>query len=99
MSVTVRARLPKGDTNGLAHLEDTLAVEVERTLVVVGLLRTDTVEARPHDDDNPRLVKCVLLHVEALDGSDAESADKVMRAVYEARTGKTELPFEDGDGE
>lgn len=94
MSVTVRARLPKGDTNGLAHLEERLAVEVDQTLVVVGLLQTDTIEARPHDDDNPRLVKCVLLHVEALDEADAEHADKLLRAVYERRTGKAELPFE-----
>jgi hypothetical protein len=98
MSVTVRAKLPKSDHNGLAHLEGRLAEDTDTPLVVVGLIRADTIEARPHDDDNPRLVKTVLLHVEAVDGSDAEQVEKLMRVIHESRTGKIALPFEeDGD--
>ena len=67
-------------------------------LVVVGLLRADTIEARPHDEDDPRCVKTVLLHIEALNGVESERTEKLMRSIYEGRTGKTELPFEeDGD--
>ena len=99
MSVAVRARLPKGDTNGLAHLEQALADDPDRVLVVVGLVRADTIESRPHDDDNPRQVKTVLLHVEAIDGKDADRVEQLMRAVYQSRTGKAELPFEEGDGQ
>jgi hypothetical protein len=95
MSVTIRARLPKGDTNGLAHLEGKLAENADAVHVVVGLIRTDTVEARPHDEDDPRLVKTVLLHLEALDGKNAESTDRLLRRIYESRTGKRELPFEE----
>ena len=99
MSVTVRAKLPKGDTNGLAHLEGTLAADPDAVLVVVGLLRADTIEARPHDEDDPRCVKTVLLHIEALNGAESDGTEKLMRSIYEGRTGKKELPFEeDGDG-
>ena len=100
MSVTVRARLPKGDTNGLAHLENTLAADPDTPLVVIGLVRADTIEARPHDEDDPRCVKTVLLHIEAVNGADNGRIDKLMRAIYQQRTGKKELPFEeaaDGD--
>lgn len=95
MSVRIRARLPKGDTNGLAHLEGTLAAAPDATMVVIGIVRADTIEARPHDEDDPRCVKTVLLHVEAIDGPDGAEVDRMMRAVYESRTGKTALPFED----
>jgi hypothetical protein len=97
MSVTVRARLPKGDTNGLDHLEQTLADDPDAVHVVVALVRADTIEARPHDEDDPRCVKTVILHLEVVTGHDGDQADKAMRVVYETRTGKTELPFEDGE--
>jgi hypothetical protein len=98
VTVTVRAKLPKGDTNGLTHLEKALADDPNAVLVVVGFLRADTIEARPHDVDDPRCVKTVLLHLEALDGADRDRVDKLLRKVYAQRTGKTALPFED-DGE
>ncbi len=97
MTVTVRAKLPKGDTNGLAHLENVLAGDADTVIVVIGLLRPDTIERRPHDEDNPRVVKTVLLHVEAVDGPDAAEAERVLRKVYENRTGNASLPFEDDD--
>lgn len=102
MSVTVRARLPKSDQNGLAHLEaawaDALMNGTADDIVIVGIVRPDTVEMRPHDEDNPRLVKTVMLHVEAVaaDG-DRTTVDKILRAIYEVRTGKKELPFEADD--
>ena len=99
MSVTIRARLPKGDTNGLAHLEGALAADPDDVLVVVGLIRADTIEARPHDEDDPRCVKTVLLHLEAINGNDGVKVDKMLRAAYERRTGKKELPFEQDDGD
>jgi hypothetical protein len=95
MSVTIRARLPKGDTNGLAHLESKLADNGDDVLVVVGLIRADTVEQRLHDEDDPRVVKTVLLHLEALDGKNADASEKLLRRAYEQRTGKRELPFEE----
>lgn len=95
MTVTVRAKLPKGDTNGLAHLETSLAADPDEILVIVGLLRADTIEARPHDEDDPRVVKTVLLHLEAVNGPDGADVDRLMRKIYEQRTGKTALPFED----
>jgi hypothetical protein len=94
MSVTVRAKLPKGDTNGLADLEASLAANPNQQILVVGFVRPDTIEERPHDDENPRLVKTVLLHVEALDGDAAARAEKALRDVYAKRTGRTQLPFE-----
>lgn len=95
MSVTIRTRLPKSDQNGLAHLEGSLAADPDEVLVIVGLIRADTIEARPHDADDPRCVKTVLLHLEAVNGADGAKVDKMMRAVYERRTGKRELPFEE----
>lgn len=97
MTVTVRAKLPKGDTNGLAHLESSLAADPDEVLVVVGLLRADTIEERPHNEDDPRCVKTVLLHLESVNGKDGESVDKMLRKIYEQRTGKTALPFEDDE--
>jgi hypothetical protein len=100
VSVTIRGRLPKADTNGLAALEGALADAPDEPVYIVGVIRTDTIEARPHDDDNPRQVKTVLLHIEAvLASADIGTVEKLMRGVYQSRTGKAELPFEDGDGE
>jgi hypothetical protein len=95
MSVTVRAKLPKGDTNGLAHLEGALAADPDDVLVVVGMLRADIIEARPHNEDDPRCVKTVLLHLEVINGADRDKVEKMLRKVYEQRTGKAALPFED----
>lgn len=92
MSVTIRNKLPKGDTNGLAPLENKLAENPDDVTVCVALVRTDTIEQRPHDDDNPRLVKTVLQHIEPLDGGVGERAEKMLRSAYSDRTGKTELP-------
>lgn len=105
--MTVRARLPKGDLNGLAAFEQRLADsildetgEVDGRLIVVGVVQADTVELRAHDDDDGRVVKTVLVHVEVLDAkTDRERADKLMRKLYAERTGKAELPFEDEGGE
>jgi hypothetical protein len=97
VSVTVRAKLPKGDTNGLAHLEGSLAADPDRVLVIVGLLRADTIEERPHDEDDPRCVKTVLLHLEAVDGADGEKVDELLRQTYIKRTGKAMLPFEEDE--
>lgn len=102
MSVTVRNKLPKGDTNGLAPLEARLADNPDDLVPCVCLVRPDTIEQRPHDDENPQLVKTVLVHIEALDGELAERVEKMLRTAYADRTGKTELPFEaagDGEGE
>lgn len=96
MSVTIRSKLPKGDTNGLAHLETMLANDTDHSVLAVVLLQTDTIEERPHDDENPRAVKCVFLHLEPLDDADRDEAFKLLRAAYVARTGKVELPL-DGD--
>lgn len=96
MSVTIRAKLPQGDTNGLGHLEGAFAANPDDIVVVVGLVRADTIEDRPHDDDNPRLVKTVLLHIEAVSGeADMAKVDRLLRDSYAKRTGKRELPFEE----
>lgn len=98
MSVTIRNKLPKGDTNGLAGLEKSLADDPDRVIVVAGLVRADSIELRPHDDDDPRLVKCVLLHIEPLEGRKADAVEKALRQEYQSRSGKAELPLYDDDG-
>lgn len=98
MSVTIASKLPKDDTNGLAHLEAQFAEHPDDVVVVVGLVRTDRITRVPHDPDNPRIVTTALLHVEALTSDvDAKRVDKIMRGVYQSRTGKRELPFEADD--
>lgn len=99
MSVTIRAKLPKGDLNGLMHLEAALADDPERTFVVVGIVQADTIEDRPHDADDPRHVKAVLLHVEGINGKDGDAAQTLMRTAYIERTGKAELPLYGEDDE
>ena len=99
MSVTISNKLPKDDTNGLSHLEGKLATDTDETIVVVGIIRTDRITNVPHDSDNPRIVTTALLHVEALAGTEATKAEKVLRGVYQTRTGKKELPFEDSDAD
>lgn len=100
MSVTIANKLPKSDENGLAHLEGTLADNPDDPIYVVGVIRTDRITRVPHDADNPRIVTAALLHVEALSASvDIGKAEKLMRAIYQNRTGKVELPFEDGGDE
>lgn len=95
MSVTISNKLPKDDTNGLAHLEARLAANTDEAIVVVGIIRTDRITNVPHDSDNPRIVTTALLHVEALGEQDGPKVEKILRDVYQARTGKKELPFED----
>lgn len=97
MSVTISNKLPKDDTNGLAHLESRLAADTDEVIVVAGLIRTDRITKVPHDPDNPQIVTTALLHVEALNADDAKRVEKILRGVYQARTGKKELPFEDDD--
>lgn len=97
MSVTIRGKLPKGDTNGLAHLETVLANDPDRSILAIVLLRTDVVEERPHDDDNPRVVKAAVLHLEPLEFEARHQADQLLRAAYTERTGKAELPLYDDD--
>jgi hypothetical protein len=99
VSVTIRAKLPKDDRDGLSHLESVLAADPNHSILAVVLLQTDTIEDRPHDDETPRVVKCVFLHVEPLFNNERDTAFKLLHAAYEARTGKVELPFEDGDGD
>lgn len=102
MSVTIASKLPKGSENGLAHMEGQLAAKPDDVTVVVGLVRTDRITNVPHDTDNPRIVTTALLHVEAITTeADAKRTEKLLRSVYEQRTGKKELPFEDDqlDGE
>jgi hypothetical protein len=98
MSVTVRARLPKGDGNGLASWESRLADRPDDVIAVVALIRADTIEARPHDDDDPRVVKCVFVGIEAVgDKADAKTVDGLVHQIFEARTGRMTLPFEGGE--
>jgi len=98
MSVTVRAKLPKGDSNGLATWERKLAENPDTPIPVVGLLMTDTIEARPHDDDDPQVVKCVFVGIEAVgDAKTAAQVETLVREAYQARTGRLALPFEDAD--
>ena len=102
MSVTIRARLPKSDTNGLTQLESLLAEDPDLLVYVVAVLQADIIEDRPHDADNRRHVKTVVLHVEATDGKDAATLAKILRARYSKRTGKAELPLygeEDDEGD
>lgn len=98
MSVTVRAKLPKGDLNGLTHLEGAMAHNPDEIYLVIGILRADTIENRPHNEDDPRLVKTVLLHIEAVGPQDRAKIDKLVHSIHHARTGKATLPFEDEDG-
>jgi hypothetical protein len=96
MSVTVRAKLPKGDGNGLASWERKLAENPGAAIPVVALLRADTIEARPHDEDDPQVVKCVFVGIEAVgDAKAAAQVETLVRDAYQARTGRLALPFED----
>lgn len=98
MTLTISNKLPKTDENGLAHLEGRFAEETDEHVIVVGIVRTDRITDVLHDDNNPRIVKVALLHVEALtNNGDAQKVEKILRGVYQARTGKKELPFEGDD--
>lgn len=98
MSVTISNKLPKDDRNGLASHEGWFADNTDEVMYVVGVVRTDRITNVPHDGDNPRIVATALLHVEAVLASvDIGKVEKLLRAVYQSRTGKAELPFEDGD--
>jgi len=98
MTITIANKLPKTDENGLAHLEGMFAEHTDDHVMVVGIVRTDRITDVLHDDNNPRIVKVSLLHVEALtNADDAKRVEKILRGVYQARTGKKELPFEDDD--
>lgn len=95
MSVTVRAKLPKGDRNGLAHLEAELADQPDAYVAVIALVRTDTIEHHPHDDENPTTVKLTIASLEAVDGKASDTVKKLLRDSYASRTGKRTLPFEE----
>lgn len=99
MSVRVRAKLPKGESNGLAFWETQLANDPDTPIVVVALIRADTIEARPHDEDDPQVVKTVFLGIEAFGANTAEgkTVDGLLRDAYQARTGKLALPFEEDE--
>jgi hypothetical protein len=100
MSVRVRAKLPKGDGNGLASWESRLADNPDAVIPVVALIRADTIEQRPHDTDDPRVVKLVFVGIEGVgDKAEAKTVDALVHQIFEARTGRMTLPFEGGEDE
>lgn len=99
MTVRIRNKLPKGDANGIASWETRLAKDPDTVVAVVALVRADAIEQQLHTDDDPQIVKCTVLALEALDGGPGDTVAKMLRDAYHQRTGRLTLPFEDDDDE
>lgn len=91
MSVRLRARLPKGDVNGLAELN--LAAQLRNnpgTRVLVALVAPVAVE---HDLESGAMR--VTLGIEAAELLDTPELRDILVAAYEERTGRVPLPYGD----
>jgi len=94
MAVILRAKLPKGDTNGLARLATQVADDQEPVYVV---MRLDALKVITNldDDSDPTSVLMGIAHVEVADPDQAMMLLDLLNNAYAARTGKRELPWDE----
>jgi hypothetical protein len=88
VALRIRAKLPEGDLNGLAHL-GAAVLEDTRARVLVALVGPVAVTENLETGDE--VVSLGLEHVELVDSEDARN---LLRRLYADRTGKEELPLE-----
>ncbi len=94
MTVSIRGTLPKGDKNGLAHVESLLAQEPGAEVVIMARVRVKQITENVGNDDNPFDYKLGVVHIEAvLDPADKSWAVAQLNSTMENRTGKPTLPF------
>lgn len=101
MSIGIRGTLPKGDLNGLTVVEERARLHKEGEVILVVRAYTRKVTENVGDDSDPWTVVLGVKQVEVLSGSDADFAGSLLATTYEARTGRTPLPFGsdmNGDG-
>lgn len=90
VALRLRAKLPDGDLNGLAHLGDEV-LDDPGFRVLIALVGPTTVTENLETGD-----EVVALGIEQAELVNSREAREVLRRLYAARTGKEELPLELG---
>lgn len=96
MSVTIRARLPRTDYDGLQTVAEKYRYKMhrEQTVVLVVEVYLDRIVNRLHDANDPTEYVLAVSRIEQLtDAGDESFARSLITTRYEQRTGKAPLPF------
>ncbi|WP_116044006.1 DNA translocase FtsK [Amycolatopsis palatopharyngis] len=94
MSVTLSSTLPKGDVNGLDALTDALTDSPKGGHVVLMVVEGSRFSTNLDTGEIVRQVRATQIEAFAGGSADANLLINLLRAEYQARTGKNELPFE-----
>jgi hypothetical protein len=90
--ISLSARLPKGDANGLSEIARSLIQEPEKVHAVILLLDCKKIVT---DVDNGETVPVARIRrCEAIRESDLREAQKLIRRAWEGRCGGEVLPIE-----
>ena len=96
MTARIRGALPRTDYDGLQTIAQKYRTKSKRGERVVLIIEAelDRIVERLHDSDDPVDYWLAVRHVEVLvDTGDESFARSLLATRYEARTGKTPLPF------
>lgn len=85
-------RLPKGDANGLATIDNILAAEPEMRHVAMVVLSTHKITTDIDSGDTEATMR--IDRIERVLPGDAEVAEQLLRRALQKRSGQTTLPIE-----
>lgn len=88
----ITGALPKGDLNGLDGLDYTAAGQPDLRHVVIAVIKPKRVVTDSESGTTEVLMK--IVRVERVLGTDAPTAEKLLRRALERRTGQATLPLE-----
>jgi hypothetical protein len=88
----IASALPKGTLNGLVAVDRALVNNPEQEHLVVALVDCKTVTTDTDTGDTEPTVR--ILHVEVVDQTRTDLADRLLKAAYARRTGDNPLPFD-----
>jgi hypothetical protein len=93
VSINIRGALPKGDLNGLPVVEQRARTHKDGEVVLIIRASTRKITDNVGNEDDPWTVTLGVNQIEVVTGSDADFVGSLMNTTYEARTGRTPLPF------
>jgi hypothetical protein len=97
MTARIAAKFAKDkqELNGLDNIADQIVTD-SHSWTGVAVVLLDCIRVTDEVDQGGVLIPTVRVkHIEPLGGEDATTAHKLLNTAYEARTGKTPLPFDE----
>lgn len=94
MTVKIQSKLPDPDTenNGLGPRAAEIVAHPQDTVLVVALMRCETIEHKPHT--GARIPVMLITAVELLSGGEEQVGMALLQEARERRTGQAELRYD-----